>query len=263
MNTNSIVEFWPKSLQKDLFQKINSFNKYALSGFANTSSKCFTLANFCKSNEIKNMFVMVNANGDLNDHINHLSLFSGLKIEELELEPNPHNDKFISKRNNLNLLNFASKIHQGNKAIFVSNYIDALSDAFDKTVFEKTLDFSKGSKLTNTQIFESLINAGYEIGDSIEVEQGQYYCRGDLIAIFPVNFDYPIRLHVEFDEITSIEILSHDFNSVIGQLEEVSIYQIQKPNSYLKHVDWLNYGDTFQLPHWDPMSNYCSLLCCT
>lgn len=240
MNTNSIIEFWPKSLQKDLFQKISTFNKYALSGFANTSSKCFTLANFCRANQIQNMFVMVNANGDLQEHINHLSLFSELKIEKLELEPNPHNDKFITKRNNLNLLNFSSKIHQGFKGIFVANYIDALSDAFDKDIFEKTLDFKKGTKLTNTQIFESLINAGYEIGDSIEVEQGQYYCRGDIIAIFPVNFDYPIRFHVEFDEITTIEILSQDFNSVISQIEEVSIYQIQKPKSEFKLSDLFN-----------------------
>ncbi len=237
MNIKSLISNWPKSFQANLYQELEEFANLSMSGFSNTSSKALTISNLVRQAKDQNFFLMVNANGDLKEHIQNLELFSATALHILNLEANPHTDKQIQEQNNLELLNFISKLHQGEKGLFIANYVDALSDGYDPKAFANSLDFSTGQTVKNTEVFESLIQAGYQIGQTIEVEQGQYYCRGDIITIFPVNLDFPIRLHLDFEEITSIEVCSLDYQKSLTQLDSIQVRPILKARSEFKISD--------------------------
>ncbi len=234
MLINSLIQNWPHSFQADLKKQLEEFTNISISGFANISAKCFTIANLIRSKKFQNFFLMVNANGDLQEHLKNLELFLDTPIHLLELEPNPHQDHFIEHANNLKLLNFICKIQQGEKGLFLANYIDALGKGYDKKELSNSFLLKQGQKINNTEIFETLIELGYEIGQSIEVTQGQYYCRGNMITVFPINFDHPIRLHIDFEEIQEIEVCDKNFQKSITSIFEVHIYKILKRKSDFK-----------------------------
>ena len=108
MNIKSLISNWPKSFQANLYQELEEFANLSMSGFSNTSSKALTISNLVRQAKDQNFFLMVNANGDLKEHIQNLELFSATALHILNLEANPHTDKQIQEQNNLELLNFIS-----------------------------------------------------------------------------------------------------------------------------------------------------------
>lgn len=115
------------------------------------------------------------------------------------------------------------KIASNNYRIIVTS-IDAIS----QKIISKEKLRSSIIKITNTdlidldEISQALVQIGYERTSYIEM-QGQYSIRGDILDIFPVNLDVPVRIELFGDEIDSMRLFDKDTQRSIEDTNSVEI----------------------------------------
>ncbi len=62
----------------------------------------------------------------------------------------------------------------------------------------------KGQDVNVTEIFESLIERGYEVSDDKFLKKGTYYKSGEVLTVFPLNYDNPVKIEIGFDRVERI-----------------------------------------------------------
>ena len=67
----------------------------------------------------------------------------------------------------------------------------------------KTLKFYLNQNINTHSTFAQFIDFGYEQVDAI-AQKGDFAHRGDIIDIYPINYDRPVRIELNFDEIEKI-----------------------------------------------------------
>ncbi|MCH5180579.1 MAG: transcription-repair coupling factor [Erysipelotrichales bacterium] len=85
-----------------------------------------------------------------------------------------------------------------------------------------TLKFGVGEKIDLLDIKQKLVNMGYTNVHKID-HSLQFASRGDILDIFSVNCDYPIRIELFDDEIESIRYFSLDNQSSFQAINNISV----------------------------------------
>jgi transcription-repair coupling factor (superfamily II helicase) len=67
----------------------------------------------------------------------------------------------------------------------------------------KTLKLYKGQKIDTEHTFGQLVQFGYEQQEAIG-QKGDFAHRGSVIDIYPVNYESPVRIELDFDKIENI-----------------------------------------------------------
>ena len=136
--------------------------------------------------------------------------------------------KFQSNENTYKLINALMEIKSG------SNIIVTTLDGFNakltnpKTFLSSVSTFEVGKCYNIDSIIKKLVDSGYHRVEAIE-QIGDFSIKGDLLDIFSVNHDYPIRINFFDDEIESI-IYFDNMNLVrIKELDKVEV----APNRYI------------------------------
>ncbi len=108
------------------------------------------------------------------------------------------------------------------KKIIISPFATLLHKLPKNELLEDiTLEFAQQVDLNSLK--ETLFYWGYEFVDIVQ-EKGEVSFRGDIVDIFPLNTDDPIRISFFDDEIESIRYFKSDTQkSVKDELEEISI----------------------------------------
>ena len=69
---------------------------------------------------------------------------------------------------------------------------------------------------------EQLVTIGYERVDQVE-QRGHFAVRGDILDIYPVNSDHPIRIEFFGDEIDTLRFFSVENQRSIEQIESYTV----------------------------------------
>ncbi|MBR6778625.1 MAG: transcription-repair coupling factor [Clostridia bacterium] len=118
--------------------------------------------------------------------------------------------KFQSNQNKIDTLFSMYKLCTGNPIIISTPQI-LFSHIINPKMFEqKLLHLSKGQEYSLEEIEKSLINTGYKKVETVS-SKGEFSRRGDIIDIFNITCDNPIRL--DFFDTMLDEIYSFDFLS--------------------------------------------------
>jgi len=75
---------------------------------------------------------------------------------------------------------------------------------------EQKIIFEKGKKIDFTKAVESLVGMGYQHGEDLYLEPGEYRRTGDVFDIFPIQEDQPYKVSLEFDKVEKIAAVDRD-----------------------------------------------------
>lgn len=246
MNSENAIASLPRKINADLFRLFDSFDKTILSGCGNTSSKAFIMADFLREIKGQSLVWVVNDAADLEFHKKMINFWTNTEVHDFQLDPNMFNDKEVNRRNQTKITNFISKINEPKKQIILTTYTDFLTATPDKKELEQSIwTIKKKDQSSLVEIFEKLISLNYENASNPVVEQGEYYCRGNLVSIYPFNSDYPIRVTVDFDEVTEIEILDQAQQKQMAKIEEAVIYPLLESKEGNHFTQYINENNIF------------------
>lgn len=110
------------------------------------------------------------------------------------------------------------------KYIIVTNLMGYLRFLPTKSVFSKSLiQIEKNIEIPMKKLIDFLNSIGY-VRETVVNKTGEFAVRGFVIDIFPVGFEYPIRLDFFGDEIESIRIFNIDNQLTIKSIDKITIY---------------------------------------
>ena len=122
-----------------------------------------------------------------------------------------------------NRLYVLSKLLEKKNSIVVTNVASFIRYLPNIEVFSrKTFNFSLGDKVDITQLRRELVGAGYTLVNKID-QSLQFAVRGDIIDIYSVNLDNPVRIELFGDEIESIRYFDIASQTSISKLEKIEI----------------------------------------
>ena len=100
--------------------------------------------------------------------------------------------------------------------------IESLMQTCPKTIENLTL--KKDMVIDREQVVNSLISMGYERLESTYTK-GSFSVRGDVVDVFPINLNNPVRIDFFDDQIESIKSFDGETRKTIGYVNEVDIVQ--------------------------------------
>jgi len=95
-----------------------------------------------------------------------------------------------------------------------------------KTILSLFISVTSKSELSVMSTAEKLARLGYDSTDVVRV-RGQFSRRGDILDIFPINLDAPVRIETDFDTIASIRSFDPISQRSMTELETVEIYPVR------------------------------------
>ncbi|MBQ3494422.1 MAG: transcription-repair coupling factor [Clostridia bacterium] len=93
----------------------------------------------------------------------------------------------------------------------------------DKLYLEKYITFEKNKEYNFSNISKKLSEIGYERKECV-TGKGEFSIRGDILDIFPINLEDPIRLDFFGDELEKINFFDLDDMKNIAEIEKIDVY---------------------------------------
>lgn len=214
----------------NLLEKLNSESKYVnlinnLKEQKNCS--CFGL-NFNEISFIlkfieKQKILVVNSVNEAykyEEQLNSLGLKTFILLNKIE---NFSYSYFSSDENVTNLILACYKLLSKEidvlivlNSVLMQKYISPLE--FNKHI----INLKVGTNYNFSDLTNNLINNGYKNVDEIS-NKGEFYYKGDILSIFPINLDFPIRISFFDDEIEYIKSFSLETYEVLDSLNSINI----------------------------------------
>lgn len=194
------------------------------SGFGNSSSKSFVVADILKQRNYSSVLWIVNDKNEQEAVERAISFWSNLpvfclnKVEDVR-------DK--ERLNRLNLIESLAFIYK-KPAIIVSSYESLLQPVPHKgELLEKVLELKEGDKFDAVDLFEKLISIGYEVSEDTYLEKGTYIRQGEVLKIFPVNEKNVLQITFNFEQLESLVLIDQLNNEIIKKMPRFSIYPVE------------------------------------
>lgn len=173
-----------------------------------------------------------------------LGLWADAPVYRFELEDNPLRDSEITRANKVRLMEFLSAVVDKNRNMFfVVNYQDLFRLYPEEEVLKRGIvNIQKKQTIDPVDFFEQLISIGYEVSMDPFVEKGEYYRHGDLLTLWPVNSEFPVRMEIGFDEVEKIALFDQNEKKDLQEIEGIKIYPIAVPEGQSKLLDFFGRG---------------------
>lgn len=111
----------------------------------------------------------------------------------------------------------------GQKTVIVASSVEAAQKIMSPHVLkEQEIRLATGDEVERDELLEKLVESGYERVAQVE-RSGHFAVRGDIIDIFPVSEEHPIRFEFFGDEIDSIRFFDEDSQRSIKELDEAAL----------------------------------------
>ena len=93
-------------------------------------------------------------------------------------------------------------------AVVIANAEEVTQYVVSPSLFKgQSLHFALNDAIERDVALEQLVTIGYERVDQVE-QRGHFAVRGDILDIYPVNSDHPIRIEFFGDEIDTLRFFS-------------------------------------------------------
>ncbi len=130
-----------------------------------------------------------------------------------------HSNQLIEKR-----MDIFRALMQGEKITIVGCFDIIMEKLVPFQAFQsECITIGRDSIVEMTALKSKLVEMGYRTAGLVE-KAGDYSTRGDIIDIFPLTEDAPVRIELWDDEVDSIRSFDVDSQRSIEQLDEIKIY---------------------------------------
>ena len=216
----------PKSIDSIISNLKNNVKNQVLLGVTG-SGKTFTMANVIKKYQKPTIILSHNKTLAAQLYGEFKSLFPKNAVEFFisyydYYQPEaylPVTDTYIEKDSSINeeidkLRIKATASLMGRRDTIIIASVSSIYGLGSPTEYKKMLiEISKGNTIDMKALFKSLISIHYLRNDMV-LQPGNFRVRGDIIDIFPLYSDYPIRIELFGDEIENIS----RFDSMTGEV---------------------------------------------
>ena len=224
----------------NLNQILNKDSKYLslLNDLKNKNNcSCFGLGfneiSFILSNISSQKILVVNS---LNEALKYEEQLNSLNLKTYILQNKIENLYFSYFNNEQNITNltlscFKLITHEIDVLIVLNKVL--IQKFIDPVVFEKNIiKVNKNSKINFKNLIENLVKVNYKKVDEIEAK-GEFTYVGDILTVFPINLNFPIRISFFDDEIEYIKSFSLQTYEVLTDETTINIC----PNTICFYTD--------------------------
>ena len=218
-------KFFSQDLHKNFVKSFHKQKKCILSGVGNNTSKVFFLSKLINSLSKNQNILWVAQNSEEAQEINKYiqsftSISSTLFLQNSQKEKN-------------NSIQEVEVVHKLNQVTKHSNLIIiSLNEANLKVlpyseIQKQSFQIIKNQKFDLVELFNKIIDLGYSYSKEQHLKKGEYCKTGDILNIFPLNSEYPIKIEINFDKIENIWTYnSIQNNQIIQHFDKFKIYPI-------------------------------------
>ena len=216
----------PKSIDSIIYNLKNNVKDQVLLGVTG-SGKTFTMANVIKKYQKPTIILSHNKTLAAQLYGEFKSLFPKNAVEFFisyydYYQPEaylPVTDTYIEKDSSVNeeidkLRIKATASLMSRKDVIIIASVSSIYGLGSPSEYKKMLlKVSKGDVINMKEFFKSLVSIHYLRNDMV-LQPGNFRVRGDIIDIFPLYSDYPVRIELFGDEVENIS----RFNSITGEI---------------------------------------------
>ena len=206
----------------DCLFDVCSSNYYGVSGLNSELNSLYVYNSFIKYR--KGMVVVTNSLYEANILFNKLLNYTDrvlffpmddfITSEAIAVSP-----EFKSER-----IHTLNQLSNSSNYIVVTNLMGFLRYLPPVEIWKKNVILlKKGVIIERDRLIHQLYNIGYE-RDTVVSETGKLGVRGYVLDVFPIDFDYPIRIEFWGDEIDNIKYFDVDTQLTLKVADEVQIY---------------------------------------
>ncbi|MBI5414668.1 transcription-repair coupling factor [Candidatus Peregrinibacteria bacterium] len=201
--------------------------KLTVSGVPNISSKLFLFENLLKSHpKTRNILFVTDGKNDLHETASLAPYFLSGNGKYIDFSTLSFSEERGQEKSEW-VLKALQKDEEERIHVFFCTKEDALEFFPNpKTMEEEKVILKEGQKISAMQIFNRLIKMGYSLTSDIFLQKGEYRRSGNVLDIFPLGFDRPVKVEVSFDEIESIFEFFPESKKIGKHFGEVAFYPI-------------------------------------
>ena len=226
----------PKAI-KDLVSGVNEGKKYQTLLGATGTGKTFTIANVIAQTG-RPALVLAHNKTLAAQLCNELRQFFPKNAVEYFIsyydyyQPEaylPVSDTYIEKDSSINeeidklRIKASTSLMSRNDVIVIASVSCIYGVGSPKEYSKLLFSVEKNQEIDTKELFKSLVNIHYLRNDMV-LEPGIFRVRGDVVDIFPIYDDYPIRLEFFGNEIEKIYIFNPLTGEIIQDLESTTFY---------------------------------------
>ena len=126
-----------------------------------------------------------------------------------------------SKRIIAERANCLHSLMEGKRTVAITSVKALMHKVLPKSIMESAfLEMSVGDEINPDKIVETLTHGGYQRADLVEVK-GEFARRGDILDVYPLVSDEPIRIEFFGDEVDAIRVFDPTSQRSVKALESV------------------------------------------
>lgn len=223
---------------KEITKSIKN-NSIVVNGLADVEKRHFA---YSVAKKLDKPFIFVAQNeGDIDNIINDIALFSGKEIEYLPEENARLHQGVKSKDLYIKRAKIFEKLILGeNPNLVVTTGI--IQNVFTKleTIRKNKIKIVVGNEYNIDHLTKDLIDSGYERADIVE-GVGQFSLRGGILDIYSPTAASPYRIEFFDEEVDSIRIFDSFTQRTIKKIEEIEIFPVKNEEISEEVVPFLKY----------------------
>ena len=226
----NLIHFFPTVQNNRVLDLLDSQKSATVSGAGNYSSKVFVFSDVIrKLSQFKTVLWIVTDHTELEHTVRSLKLWSDVEVYGFHYENTEAGNVRETERNNrLKMIEMVAKLHSRQRKVVVASYTNLMVNFPDyHEMIEGKFHLKTGEEINPMSFFEQLIEKGYEVCADQYLEKGTYHRSGDVLSIFPVNFDYPVHVEIGFDRVERMYTFDQESRETIEDLKEVELYPLR------------------------------------
>lgn len=231
----NLIHFFPTVQNNRVLDLLDSQKSATVSGAGNYSSKVFVFSDVIrKLPQFKTVLWIVTDHTELENTVRSIKLWSDIEVCGFDREfGDAGNVREAERANRLRMIEMVAKLHSKQRKVVVATYTDLMANFPDyHEMVEGKFHLRPGEEINPMSFFEQLIEKGYEVCADQRLEKGTYHRSGDILSIFPVNFEYPIKVEIGFDSIEKIYTFDQDTQEMLQELKDVELYPLRTVSAY-------------------------------
>ena len=161
--------------------------------------------------------------------------------------------KLVHHRGQAPVVQSAPEVPDPLGAVVVAPIAALMDHVTKRVVFEaEALDFEIGGAHDFEELKKVLVLLGYERCGLVEM-QGQFSFRGDILDIWPMTEDHPVRIEFFGDEIDAMRLFDPESQRSVEELENISVYPAKDVTGDTEpFIKWFDRDETYMFldePH--------------
>lgn len=254
-----LITLFPKGQNLSVIEQFDKQGYSSISGGGNFSSRAFLLADMMREINDAHKVLWLCSDDQQKDHVlRNLGIWGDTAVHDFDYQDNPLKNRDIEAANRVHVMEMLALIHDKDRPAFL---VMKYSDLFRMypsmaEVRERLKVIKQGDDMDTVDFFEELIDMGYQVSLDAYVEKGQYFRHGDVLTIWPVNLEFPVRMQLGFDEVESMAVFDQVEKKELAALKQVEVYPLKIKNWNTEFLSYFGKGtvvidDEVEFPDMD------------